>query len=57
MDKSRIQAEFKKKTQCSVKYVKLVDLNSQHEFNKYASQNLKGKGELEESKISLRWKM
>lgn len=37
MEKSWIQAEFKKTTQCSVKYVKLVDLNSQHEFNKYAS--------------------
>ena len=38
-----IQAVFEKKTQCSVKYIKLVDLNSQHEFNECVSQDLKGK--------------
>jgi len=29
-------------TQYSIKYINLVDLNSQHEFNKYMSHDLKG---------------
>ena len=31
------------KNSVSVKYIKLVDLNSQHKFSKYVSQDLTGK--------------